>query len=44
MSVPKQIKVRDETYHELTSLGKKNETYDHIIQKCIQAYKKMNKL
>jgi predicted CopG family antitoxin len=44
MSVPRQIKVKDETYEELTSLGKKNETYDDIIQKCIQAYKKVNKL
>jgi predicted CopG family antitoxin len=42
--MPKQIKVKDETYDELTSLGKKNETYDDIIQKCIEAYKKVNKL
>ena len=42
--MPRQIKVKDETYDELTSLGKKNETYDDIIQKCIQAYKKVNKL
>jgi predicted CopG family antitoxin len=42
--MPKQIKVKAETYEELTNLGKKNETYDDIIQKCIQAYKKVNKL
>ncbi|MGC2596861.1 MAG: hypothetical protein WA395_01865 [Nitrososphaeraceae archaeon] len=42
--MPRQIKVKDETYDELTSLGKKNETYDDIIQKCIQGYKKVNKL
>ncbi|MGA7898842.1 MAG: hypothetical protein WCA39_08280 [Nitrososphaeraceae archaeon] len=42
--MPRQIKVKDETYDELTSLGKKNETYDDIIQKCIEAYKKVNKL
>lgn len=44
MTVARQIKVQDNTYEELTSLGKKNETYDEIIQKCIQAYKKMNKI
>ena len=42
--MPRQIKVKDETYDELTSLGKKNETYYDIIQKCIEAYKKVNKL
>jgi predicted CopG family antitoxin len=44
MSVPKQIKVQDNTYRELKDLGKKGDTYDDIIQKCIQAYKKANKL
>ena len=36
----KQIKVQDDTYEELTSLGKKNETYDDIIKRCIQSYKR----
>ena len=40
----KQIKIKDDTYKELTNLGKKNETYDDIIKKCMTAYKKLNKL
>ena len=36
----KQIKVQDNTYDELTSLGKKNETYDDIIRKLIDVYRK----
>jgi predicted CopG family antitoxin len=35
----KQIKVQDDTYKELTELGKKNETFDDIIKKCVKAYK-----
>jgi predicted CopG family antitoxin len=38
--VTKQIRVREETYAELTDLGKKNETYDEIIWRLIQNYKK----
>jgi predicted CopG family antitoxin len=40
----KQIKIKDDTYEELTELGRKNETYDAIIKKCMQAYKKLNKI
>ena len=36
--VTKQIKVKEETYEELTDLGKKNETYDEIIWKLIQEH------
>ena len=35
----KQIKVQDDTYEELTSIGKKNETFDDIIKKCVKAYR-----
>lgn len=38
--VTKLVKLKDDTYEELTNLAKKNETYDDIIKKCIQAYKK----
>jgi predicted CopG family antitoxin len=42
MSLPltKQIKIQDDTYEELTDLRKKNETYDQIIRKCIESYKR----
>ncbi|MFL6318070.1 MAG: hypothetical protein ACJ72U_12805 [Nitrososphaeraceae archaeon] len=40
----KQIKVADDTYYELVDLGKKGETFDSVVKKCIAAYKKMNKL
>jgi predicted CopG family antitoxin len=39
MIVPKQIKVKDETYEELTDLGKKNQTYDDVIRMLIKFYK-----
>ena len=40
----KQIKVADDTYDELVNLGKKNETFDNVVKKCIAAYKKLHKL
>lgn len=40
----KQVRLSDKTYDELTELGKKRETYDEIIWKLIQSYKKVNKL
>lgn len=43
MTLVRQIKVQDQTYEELTTLGKKNETYDDIIRKCIHAYKRGTK-
>jgi predicted CopG family antitoxin len=37
----KQIKIRDETYDELVALStNKNDTFDSIIKKCIESYKK----
>ncbi|MGH9984429.1 MAG: DUF7557 family protein [Nitrososphaeraceae archaeon] len=36
----KQVKLSDETYRELTELGKKNETYDGIVKRLIDSYKK----
>ncbi|MDR4490835.1 MAG: hypothetical protein R2685_08030 [Candidatus Nitrosocosmicus sp.] len=35
----KLIKIKKQTYDELTNLGKKNETYDDIIQNLIRVYK-----
>lgn len=40
----KQVRLNEKTYDELTELGKKRETYDEIIWKLIQTYKKVNKL
>jgi len=42
MSLPltKQVKIQDSTYEELTNLGRKNETYDQIIRKCIESHKR----
>ena len=37
----KQIKISNETYEELTNLSKnKNDTFNSLIQMCIQAYKR----
>jgi len=40
----KLLKVKDETHKELSKLGKYGDTMDDIINRCIQAYKKLNKL
>jgi hypothetical protein len=40
----KTIKVSDQNHKELGRLGAWNETMDDIIGKCIEAYKKVNKL
>jgi hypothetical protein len=39
----KLIKVKDETHKELAKLGSYGDTMDDIINKCIHAYKKLNK-
>ena len=36
------IKVKNETYKELADLGSYGDTMDNIINKCIEAYKKLN--
>ena len=38
--LPKQVKLRDDTYDELTALGRKNETYDDIVRRLLDVYKK----
>ena len=38
--LPKQIKLRDETYDELTAIGHKNETYDDIVKRLLELYKR----
>lgn len=43
VGVTKLIKVKDETHKELSKLGNYGDTMDDIINKCIQAYKKLNK-
>lgn len=40
----KLIKVKDETHKELSKIGVYGETMDDIVTKCVQAYKKLNKL
>lgn len=35
----KQIKMQDDTYDQLINIGKKNETFYDIIEKCVKAYK-----
>ncbi len=37
------IKLKKETYQELTDLGKKNQTYDQIIKELLKSYKNSNK-
>lgn len=40
----KQIKIRYDTYAELTALStNKNDTFDSIIKNCIEAYKKVER-
>lgn len=36
----KQIKIRDETYDELKELGKMGETFDAVITKILDHYKR----
>lgn len=36
----RQIKVDDDVYEELTDLGKKNETYNDIIRRILDVYKR----
>lgn len=37
----RQIKIQDQTYERLTNLGKKNETYDEIINRCIDSHERL---
>ena len=41
--LPKQIKLRDNTYDELTAIGHKNDTYDDIVRRLLDTYKKSMK-
>jgi hypothetical protein len=41
-STPKQIKVSDDVYQDLTGIGKKNETYSQIIRRVLDFYKQHN--
>ena len=43
LQLPKQIKLRDDTYDELTAIGYKNETYDDIVRRLLDSYKKSMK-
>jgi hypothetical protein len=38
------VKLKDETHAELDKIGLRGESFDEIIKKCIDAYKKLNKL
>lgn len=38
--VTKQIKIKDETYDELKRLGKMQETFDDVITRVLDHYKK----
>ena len=41
----KQIKIKDDTYDQLTSLStNKNDTFDSIIKKCIEAVQEGRKV
>lgn len=39
----RMIKVSEKTYEALTDMGRKNESYDEIVWKLIQNYRKANK-
>jgi predicted CopG family antitoxin len=39
----KQIKIKDETYDDLKELGKMGETFDAVIRKILDHYKKTAK-
>ena len=43
-SVVRMIKLKDETHDQLKAIGRYGESMDAIVKKCIQAYKKANKL
>jgi len=36
----KTVRLKDETYEELVKIGKKNETFDDIIRRLLECYKK----
>ncbi len=40
----KTVSISDDTHKELVKLGVYGETIDDIIRKCIEAYKKQNKI
>jgi predicted CopG family antitoxin len=43
LRVLKQIKIRDETYDQLKELGKMGETFDAVITKILDHYKRTAK-
>lgn len=36
----RMVKLKEETYDELMEMGKKGETFDDLIRKAIDAYKR----
>ena len=38
-----QIKVDDDVYQELNDIGKKSETYNDIIKRLLEAYRRTQK-
>jgi predicted CopG family antitoxin len=38
-----QIKVDDDVYQELNDIGKKSETYNDIIKRLLEAYRRTHK-
>jgi predicted CopG family antitoxin len=40
LEMPKQIKLNDDVYEELTDIGRKNETYSDIVKRLLEFYKK----
>lgn len=41
--VTKTIRITDRTYRDLDTLGTRHDTFDSIIQRLIQSYKKVAK-
>ena len=39
----KQIKLNDDVYSELTAIGHKNETYNDIVKRLLDLYKRSQK-
>lgn len=39
----KQIKLNDDVYNELTSIGHKNETYNDIVKRLLEFYRRSKK-
>jgi len=37
--MPKMVRINDDTHEALTKLGSKNESYNDIIRRLIDAYK-----